>query len=306
MNYLFGIPNNKLVQGIIIFIVTILFLISAWSGLSKGIQYLSNLNMGLAAALLIIILIVGPTILIMNMFTSSIGEYLNTLIFNSFDVAPLNSQKHEWLQSWTIYYWGWWMSWSPFVGIFIARISKGRSIREFVIAVLGVSTIIGMFWFTTFGVTGIEISKQSKHIFKMPPETQLFGIFNEMPLGTVLSFIAIILVGSFFITSADSATFVLGMQISFGRLNPSSFVKIVWGIMLSAIAYVLLLAGGSTGLDALQSAAIISALPFSIVVIFMMISFFKDANQERKFLGLTLQPDHQRTKEYIQYQLKNK
>ena len=121
------------------------------------------------------------------------------------------------------------MSWSPFVGIFIARISKGRSIREFVIAVLGVPTIISMFWFTTFGVTGIEISKQSKHIFKMPPETQLFSIFNEMPLGAVLSFIAIILVGSFFITSADSATFVLGMQTSFGRLNPSSFVKIVWG-----------------------------------------------------------------------------
>lgn len=197
LNYLFGVPNNKLIQGIIILIVTVLFLISAWSGLSKGIQYLSNLNMLLAAMLLIIILIVGPTILIMNMFTSSIGEYLNTLIFNSFDVAPLNSQKHEWLQSWTIYYWGWWMSWSPFVGIFIARISKGRSIREFVIAVLGVPTIISMLWFTAFGITGIEIGKQSKHIFSMPPETQLFGIFNEMPMGTILSFIAIILVGSF-------------------------------------------------------------------------------------------------------------
>ena len=282
-------PNNKLIQGIIILIVTVLFLISAWSGLSKGIQYLSNLNMLLAAMLFIIILIVGPTILIMNMFTFSIGEYLNTLIFNSFDVAPLNSQKHEWLQSWTIYYWGWWMSWSPFVGIFIARISKGRSIREFVIAVLGVPTIISMLWFTAFGITGIEIGKQSKHIFSMPPETQLFGIFNEMPMGTILSFIAIILVGSFFITSA------------FGRLNPSGFVKIVWGVMLSAIAYVLLLSGGSTGLDALQSAAIISALPFSFVVILMMISFFKDANQERKFLGLTLQPDHQRKKDYIKH-----
>ncbi|MGX0434728.1 glycine betaine transporter [Staphylococcus hominis] len=185
LNYLFGVPNNKLIQGIIILIVTVLFLISAWSGLSKGIQYLSNLNMLLAAMLFIIILIVGPTILIMNMFTSSIGDYLNTLIFNSFDVAPLNSQKHEWLQSWTIYYWGWWMSWSPFVGIFIARISKGRSIREFVIAVLGVPTIISMLWFTAFGITGIEIGKQSKHIFSMPPETQLFGIFNEMPMGTI-------------------------------------------------------------------------------------------------------------------------
>ena len=200
-----------------------------------------------------------------------------------------------------MYYWGWWMSWSPFVGIFIARISKGRSIREFVIAVLGVPTIISMLWFTAFGITGIEIGKQSKHIFSMPPETQLFGIFNEMPMGAILSFIAIILVGSFFITSADSATFVLGMQTSFGRLNPSGFVKIVWGVMLSAIAYVLLLSGGSTGLDALQSAAIISALPFSFVVILMMISFFKDANQERKFLGLTLQPDHQRKKDYIKH-----
>ena len=132
-----------------------------------------------------------------------------------------------------------------------------------------------MLWFTAFGITGIEIGKQSKHIFSMPPETQLFGIFNEMPMGTILSFIAIILVGSFFITSADSATFVLGMQTSFGRLNPSGFVKIVWGVMLSAIAYVLLLSGGSTGLDALQSAAIISALPFSFVVILMMISFSK-------------------------------
>ena len=226
LNYLFGVPNNKLIQGIIILIVTVLFLISAWSGLSKGIQYLSNLNMLLAAMLFIIILIVGPTILIMNMFTFSIGEYLNTLIFNSFDVAPLNSQKHEWLQSWTIYYWGWWMSWSPFVGIFIARISKGRSIREFVIAVLGVPTIISMLWFTAFGITGIEIGKQSKHIFSMPPETQLFGIFNEMPMGTILSFIAIILVGSFFITSADSATFVLGMQTSFGRLNHPVLLKL--------------------------------------------------------------------------------
>ena len=124
LNYLFGVPNNKLIQGIIILIVTVLFLISAWSGLSKGIQYLSNLNMLLAAMLFIIILIVGPTILIMNMFTSSIGEYLNTLILIALMLLHLTHKKHEWLQSWTIYYWGWWMSWSPFVGIFIARISK--------------------------------------------------------------------------------------------------------------------------------------------------------------------------------------
>lgn len=246
--------------------------------------------MFLAALLLIVIFIVGPTVLILNMMTSGTGDYLNSLIFNSLDVAPLNEQKAEWLKSWTIYYWGWWMSWSPFVGIFIARISKGRSIREFVIAVLGVPVVISIIWFSAFGVTGIDVGQSHSEIFKMPPETQLFGIFNELPFGFILSIIALALIASFFITSADSATFVLGMQTAYGTLNPSGFIKIVWGLALAAIAYVLLLAGGDTGLDALQSSAIISALPFSFVVILMMISLYKDGNEERKYLGLSLQP----------------
>jgi len=300
LNYLFGIPSNSLVQGIIIAIVTVLFLISAWSGLSKGIQYLSNLNMILAGLLFVAVLILGPTLLILNMVPTATGDYLNTLVFNSLDVAPLNEQKHEWMQSWTIYYWGWWMSWSPFVGIFIARISRGRSIREFVFAVLLVPTIVSIFWFTSFGLTGIETGLNTPQIFEMPLETQLFGIFNELPIGVILSFITLALIASFFITSADSATFVLGMQTAFGTLSPAGFVKIVWGLALSAIAYVLLLAGGETGLNALQSAAIISALPFSVVVILMMIAFYKDANQERKYLGLTITPNKRRMKEYIE------
>lgn len=299
LNYLFGIPNNKGIQGIIILVVTVLFLYSAWSGLSKGIQYLSNLNMVLAGLLLLIMFIVGPTLFILNMMTSGIGDYLNTLIYNSLDVAPLNKQKSDWLETWTIYYWGWWMSWSPFVGIFIARISKGRTIREFSAAVLGVPVLISFIWFSTFGATGIKAGQSHNAIFKMPPETQLFGIFNEIPFSIVLSIIALALIASFFITSADSATFVLGMQTSYGRLNPSPFVKIVWGVSLSAIAYVLLLAGGTTGLDALQSAAIISALPFSFVVILMMIAFYKDANRERKYLGIELQAKRQYRKETI-------
>jgi len=299
LNYLFGIPNNQLVQGIIITIVTVLFLLSAWSGLSKGIQYLSNLNMILAGLLFAVILILGPTLLILNMMTSATGDYLNTLLFNSLDVAPLNEQKHEWMQSWTIYYWGWWMSWSPFVGIFIARISRGRSIREFVFAILLVPTFVSIFWFSAFGLTGVEVGQIAPQIFDMPPETQLFGIFNELPMSVILSFITLALISSFFITSADSATFVLGMQTAFGTLSPAGFVKVVWGLSLSAIAYVLLLAGGETGLNALQSAAIISALPFSLVVILMTIAFYKDANQERKYLGLTLTPNKKRMKEYI-------
>lgn len=300
LEYLFGIPNNIFVQGIIIVIVTILFLASAWSGLSKGIQYLSNTNLALASLLLIVTLILGPTILILNMFTSSTGALFDTFLFNSFDVAPLNEQKNTWLNTWTLYYWGWWMSWSPFVGIFIARVSRGRSIREFILGVMLVPTIISFIWFSVFGVTGIEVGKKVPEVFKMSTETQLFGVFHEMPMGIVLSILALALVSIFFITSADSATFVLGMQTTHGSLNPSGMVKVIWGIAQSLIAFVLLLSGGDTGLGALQSAAIISAFPFSFVIILMIIAFYKDANQERKYLGLSITPNKHRMKEYVE------
>ncbi|EGQ3859510.1 BCCT family transporter [Staphylococcus pseudintermedius] len=302
LNYLFGLPNTIVTQSIIIVVVTILFIMSAWSGLSKGIQYLSNLNIGLGTLLLITGLIVGPTVLILNMFTSSTGSLLNSFLFNSFDAAATNPQKREWMSDWTLYYWGWWLSWSPFVGVFIARVSKGRSIREFISGVLLVPVIVSFIWFSVFGVLGIETAKKHKEIFDMSAETQLFGVFNYIPLGIVLSIIALLLIASFFITSADSATFVLGMQTTNGSLNPSAFIKVTWGIAQSLIAFVLLLSGGGdgeAGLNALQSAAIISALPFSFIVILMMISFYKDANKERKFLGLTLTPNKHRLKEYV-------
>lgn len=302
LNYLFGIPNNMLTQAIIIVVVTILFIMSAWSGLSKGIQYLSNLNIGLGTLLMLAALIAGPTVLIMNMFTSSTGGLLDSFLFSSFDTAAQNPQKSQWMSDWTLYYWGWWMSWSPFVGVFIARVSKGRSIREFISGVMLVPVIVSFLWFSVFGVLGIETAKKHKEIFDMSVETQLFGVFNHLPMGMILSIIALLLIASFFITSADSATFVLGMQTTNGSLNPSQFVKVTWGVAQSLIAFVLLLSGngdGEAGLNALQSAAIISALPFSIVVILMMISFYKDANKERKFLGLTLTPNKHRLKEYV-------
>ncbi|WP_415843957.1 BCCT family transporter [Staphylococcus nepalensis] len=305
LNYLFGIPNTIWVQAIIILVVTILFIMSAWSGLSRGIQYLSNLNISLGAILMIAALIIGPTILILNMMTSSTGGLLNSFLFNTFDTAAQNPQKREWMSSWTLYYWGWWLSWSPFVGIFIARVSKGRSVREFIAGVLLVPALVSFVWFSVFGVLGIETGKKDPELFNMTAETQLFGVFNEIPFGIVLSLIALVLIASFFITSADSATFVLGMQTSFGSLEPSNVVKVTWGIAQSLIAFVLLFAGGGNGADALnaiQSAAIISALPFSFVVIMMMTSFYKDANKERKFLGLTLTPNKHRLQDYVQYQ----
>ncbi|WP_186823808.1 BCCT family transporter, partial [Staphylococcus cohnii] len=161
LNYLFDIPNNIVTQGIIILIVTILFLISAWSGLSRGIQYLSNANISIAGFILLFVLIVGPTVLILNMLTSSTGVYLNTLLFNMFDTAPLDPQKNEWMKSWTFFQLAWWISWSPFVGIFIARVSKGRSIREFVSGVLLAPVLVSLVWFAAFGVLGIETAKKT-------------------------------------------------------------------------------------------------------------------------------------------------
>lgn len=301
LHYLFGLPNNVWVQGIIIVVVTIMFIASAWSGISKGIQYLSNLNIGLGTILMIVALIIGPTVLILDMLTSSTGSLLNTFLANSFDTAALNPQKREWMSGWTLYYWGWWLSWSPFVGVFIARVSKGRSIREFVSGVLLVPALVSFIWFSVFGVLGIETGKKHKEIFEMSPETQLFAVFNHLPLGIILSIVALLLIASFFVTSADSATFVLGMQTSYGSLEPTSYIKVTWGVAQSLIAFILLFSGGDTGLNSLQSAAIISALPFSIVIILMMIAFYKDANRERKFLGLTLTPNKHRLEEYVKY-----
>src|SRR5699024_6356016 len=187
----------------------------------------------------------------------------------------------------------------PFVGIFIARVSRGRTIREIILAVILVPETICMIWFSVFGTTGMTTGLKQPHIFNLTEEKQLFAIFDVMPIGTLLSIIALVLVSVFFITSADSATFVLGMQATDGSLTPRTRIKIVWGIALSLISYTLIIAGGENALSAIQAAAIIAALPFSVIVILMTISFFKDANNERKYLGLTLQPDEENMKQYL-------
>lgn len=299
LSYLFDIPNNITTQGIVIIIVTILFLASAWSGLDKGMQYISNINIGLAGIILIIVMIIGPTVLILNMLTTSTGEYLGTFLYNMFDTAPLNEQKHQWMSQWTFFQLAWWISWSPFVGIFIARVSKGRSIREFVLGVLLAPVLVSIVWFSAFGVLGIETAKSHPKIFDMSSETMLFGVFDQIPLGFILSIITLVLIVTFFITSADSATFVLGMQTTFGSLNPSVAIKFIWGIAQALIAFVLIFSGGNDGLSALQNMAIMTALPFSVIILCMMVSFYKDANKERKFLGLTLTANKHRMKEYM-------
>lgn len=281
LSYLFGIEASYGLQVIIIAVVTVLFLASAWSGLSKGIKYLSNTNMVLAILLLVGVVIIGPTLLIFNMFTETLGSYLQNIVRMSFRAAPLDGTSRDWINGWTIFYWAWWISWAPFVGIFIARVSKGRTIREFVAGVLLLPSLVSFFWFSAFGSTAIEIQDKVTDISGLATEEVLFATFNELPFATILSIIAIVLIGTFFITSADSATFVLGMQTTGGSLNPDNSVKIVWGLAQSSIAVILL---SANGLMALQNALIIAALPFSFIMILMMISTLKALQLERKRL----------------------
>lgn len=278
LNHLFGFEIGIKSQFIIIAVVTILFVVSAWSGLSKGIKYLSNTNLVIALVLLGLVVILGPTLLIFNMFTDTFGSYMANLLEMSFRTAPLESDNRAWLDGWTIFYWAWWISWAPFVSMFIARVSKGRTIREFLTGVLIAPTLVGAFWFATFGTTAIDIQMNGLvDLTQFSTELTIFEMFDTMPLSLFLSVAAILLIASFFVTSADSATFVLGMQSTGGSLTPPNNVKLIWGLIQSTIAVILL---SVNGLTALQNTIIIAALPFSFVMVLMVIALMKALRAE--------------------------
>lgn len=271
--YLIGMPEEYWIQVIIMLITTGLFILSASTGINKGIKYLSNVNMGLAVILFILFLILGPTLFIINLVTSTFGSYLQHLPEMSFETAPFSSESRSWLESWPIFFFAWWIAWSPFVGTFIARISRGRTIREFIIVVMILPTIVCVLWFGVFGGTGIYFDLfHGTNIAGESVETALFSTFSQMPWSWLLSIISLFLIATFFITSADSATFVLGMQSTNGSLNPPKFVKISWGLFLAASALILMARGG---LEGLQTSIIVSAFPLTFVLFFMCFSFLK-------------------------------
>ena len=279
LSHLFGLEVSFTSQLLIILIVTVLFLISAWSGLGKGIKYLSNTNMVLAIVLFFAVLILGPTLLILNMFTETFGMYLDNIVHMSFRTAPLNGDNRSWLNAWTIFYWAWWISWAPFVGMFIARVSRGRTIRQFLIFVILIPTLIVSAWFATFGTTAGDVQNKGFDLTQYATELVLFNMFDHVTFSFFLSIIAIMLIASFFITSADSATFVLGMQSTRGSLTPANSIKVAWGLAQSAVALILLYVGGLT---ALQNTIIIAALPFSFVIILMALALYKTLSIEIK------------------------
>ncbi len=278
LKYLFNLPSNYGVQLVILLISTVLFIISAWSGISRGIKYLSNINMVLGIFLLILLFVVGPTLYILNMFTHALGGYITNFFDMSLQISPVQEQKRTWIKNWTIFYWAWWIAWSPFVGSFVARISRGRTIKEFMLGVLFVPSLICFIFFAVFGTSALNIQQQGiEKISQYPLETTTFAVLQHYPVGAIMSFLTIFVIAIFFITSADSATFVLGMMSSAGAFNPTAMVKVVWGVCLSAIAAIIMYFGGTQGL---QNVLVIAGLPFSAIVLLMGYSFLRAASQE--------------------------
>lgn len=273
-NFLFGLENTQTLQVIIIGIVTVLFMISAATGLGKGIQILSNLNLGLAGILFLAVALIGPTVFLLDVFTTSIGAYLQNLIGMSTSLSPFSGDS--WVRDWSVFYWAWWIAWAPFVGLFIARISRGRTIREFLTGVLIVPSLVCFLWFSVFGGTAVFQDLQGigsvAQATAADSSTAMFALLETLPLGNVLAVIATLLVASFFVTSADSATFVLGMLSTNGNENPPMGVKLAWGVAQSLIAVALLISGGLGGL---QSATITAALPFTVIMLAMCVSLLR-------------------------------
>jgi glycine betaine transporter len=280
LNYLFKLPETRLVQLGIITVITVIFIWTAVSGIDKGIQVLGDINLYLALLLLVLTIVLGPTIKIINSFTNGAGQYINGFIKDSLHINTFGGNR--WLNKWRLFYWAWWIAWAPFVGTFIARISKGRTIREFIGGVILAPALASMVWFASFGTMGIDLADQIgveglASIAKVP-ETALFRVFDYYPLSSVLSLIAVALLCTFFVTSANSATFVLGMLTSGGDLNPGNRRKVLWGIVQSLLAISLLFAGG---LEALQTASVAAAFPFIFVMLFAIVSLMKALRQEK-------------------------
>ena len=273
------IPQGTTTTLIVIAAVTVLYMFSSATGLDKGVQILSRTNVLVALILLAFMLVAGPTAYILDIFATTLGDYLGGLLTMSLSSNPF--EGYEWTKSWTLFYWAWWISWSPFVGLFVASISRGRTIREFVLGALIVPALLTFLWFAVFGGAGFALELQQGVDFAATAAGDvsgaLFELLSHYPLSNVLTVIAILLLTVFFVTSADSATYVLAMMSSEGNLNPPLAKKVAWGIIQSTAAAVLLLSGG---LEALQRMAIVAALPFTLVMVLMVRGLLKAMRYE--------------------------
>ena len=285
-----AIENNLFTQMIVVIIITIAFIASAATGVNKGIRYLSMSNVVIAIALMIFVFIFGSSITMIESFMTNTGNYLQNIVSMTFNMNSFVGDR-GFLNDWTLFYWAWWIGWAAFVGSFIARVSRGRTIREFIIGVMGVPVLFSAIWFAIFGVAGIESDNILGGGLYSLIETQgnevaLFAFLENYPAAPLIMGIAILLIASFFVTSADSGTFVLSMLTTGGSLNPPLKIKLVWGAILAGTAMVLLLSGG---LSALEMAMLIAAFPFTFIVIMLAISLYKALRSEHGIIQLEKQ-----------------
>jgi len=277
--YLFGLPVSTSVQLVLITVITAMAAVSAGTGLDKGVKRLSELNIILAIALLLFVLGTGSTVFLLQAFVQNIGAYLGAVVQRTFRMYAY--EPNAWLGQWTLFYWGWWISWSPFVGMFIARISRGRTIREFIGGVLLVPVFFTFLWMTVFGNTAIalDLSGTAPIVQTVADNlpTALFEVLQQLPLSVIASGIATLLVITFFVTSADSGALVIDMITSGAAPNPPVWQRIFWAICAGVVAAVLLVAGG---LQALQTAALASALPFAAIMLFICYALLRALQTE--------------------------
>ncbi|MHA6616014.1 BCCT family transporter [Pseudonocardia sp. DLS-67] len=277
--YLASVPTALLV--VVIVVLTIAFVASAVSGVAKGIQWLSNINMVLAAVLAVFVFVAGPTILILNLLPTAIGDYFGNLAQMAARTGASGGDATEtWLSGWTVFYWAWWISWTPFVGMFIARISRGRTIKQFVSGVILVPSAVSLIWFAIFGGAAVSIQRAGTDLASASTEGQLFGVLEAYPLGAALGVVAMILVSIFFVSGADAASVVMGTLSQRGSLNPSRGIVIFWGVVMGAIAAVMLLVGGDDALSGIQNITIIMAVPFGLVMVLLCVALTKDLRHD--------------------------
>ncbi|MFI8380281.1 BCCT family transporter [Leeuwenhoekiella sp. NPDC079379] len=279
LNHVFGVPDGTLTQVLLIAGITLIATTSVVLGVDKGVKILSEWNMRVAVVLLLLAVILGPTLFIFRSFVENTGSYL----FNFIQISTWSEtfEGSSWQNDWTVFYWGWWIGWSPFVGMFIARISKGRTIRQFILGVLLVPALVTFFWMSAFGSVAIQqaLGGDTSIVTAVQDDvaTALFVFFEDYPLSMVINVVAVILIAGFFITSSDSGSLVIDSLTSGGKIEAPVGQRIFWAITEGTVAAVLLIGGG---LEALQTATIVTGLPFAVILLIMCYSLYKGLRED--------------------------
>lgn len=286
LNHVFGIANSTTSQVVSIVVITIIATISIITGLKKGVRVLSVFNLRVAALLFLFVLFFGPTIHMLDFVMQSVGSYLNNIISVSMQRGKFGGDA-SFFTGWSIFYWAWWISWSPFVGTFIARVSRGRTIREFVFFVLLTPTVLSLIWMGVFGGFAFDLQLNNTvdiaTIVQQDSSQALFAVLDQLPFTMLISFLAVLLVGTFFVTSSDSGSLVVDYMTSGGKLEAPKAQKIFWASMEGLIAIALIVGGG---LSALQAVSISTGFPFSIILILISISLFKALKKESDYMSV--------------------